>query len=328
MLSNINILSLSVFIIVLLIIFLVYSKKLYLEDNFLSNYIYKISPKIKFLSLVLSLILLSIAFLEPRWFGFDNTKTTAWNVVFVLDVTKSMNALDYMDEEKKIVFSKLDTAKKLILDTVKNHKENAYWLVAFAWNARVMSPITQDFDNFEQILLTTDANSVKTNWTNILPALERAAIMFPKQDKANTIVLLSDWWDEEINFRIINNILKEKQINVLTIWLGSKKWSFIPDYITPFWEKKYKTYKGEKVVTFLNEKSLSKLEGEFMKLINYKDLKKAENKIIGSNNALLNEYFLKDKKNLTRIFVMISFVLFCFYLIIDLFWRKRQDLFN
>jgi hypothetical protein len=37
-----------------------------------------------------------------------------------------MNALDYMDTDKKILYSKLDTAKKLILDTVKNHSENAY----------------------------------------------------------------------------------------------------------------------------------------------------------------------------------------------------------
>jgi hypothetical protein len=191
-----------------------------------------------------------------------------------------------------------------------------------------MSPLTQDFDSFEQMLLTTDANSLKTNWTNIQTALERAAIMFPKNNKANLMVLLSDWWDEQQDFILANNAIKAGQINVLTIWLGSEKWSFIPEYITPFWEKKYKTYKWEKVVTFLNEKSLKELEGEFIKLVNYSDLETVEKKIISSNNRLLNEYFLKDKKNLTRIFVMISFVLFCFYLIIDLFWRKRQDLFN
>jgi hypothetical protein len=37
-----------------------------------------------------------------------------------------MNALDYRDDEKKNIYSKLDTAKKIILDIVEENKENNY----------------------------------------------------------------------------------------------------------------------------------------------------------------------------------------------------------
>lgn len=326
MFSNFNIFSVSFLIIISFIIFLVYYKKAFLEENFLKNYKHKIKPEIKFWLFAVSILLLAFAFLEPRGFGYDNTKTSSWNVVFVLDVTKSMNALDYKDEESKIVYSKLDTAKKMILDIVENNKENSYWLLVFAWEPRVMSPLTSDMTNFENLLLSSDSNSVKSNWTGISSAIKRASDMFQEDSKAKTIVLLTDWWDEEKDFSLINNIIKQENLNLITVWLWNKQWSKIPEYTDPFGQIVYKKYNGEVVVTFLNSKALKNLEGEYIEIMNYSDLQKAEKKIISENNKILSDYFLNKKKNLTRIFVMISFVLFCFYLIIDLLDKRRQDL--
>ncbi|MCT4617137.1 MAG: VWA domain-containing protein [Candidatus Gracilibacteria bacterium] len=303
-----------------------FTKKLYLQENFLNNYVYKLSPKIKFFSIVLALIFLLIAFLEPRGFGYDKAKTTSGNTIFVLDVTKSMNALDYRDDEKKNIYSKLDTAKKIILDIVEENKENNYGLLVFAGEPRVMSPLTTDENSFKNLLIASDSNSVKTNGTDITSALNRAIDMFKPENKAKNIILLTDGGEEKNDFQIINNTIKQENIKLLTIGLGNKQGSFIPDYTNPFGEIVYKKYNGKKVVTFLNSGSLNNLEGEYKEFLDFKNLDKLKKEIISANDKLLNDYFLKDKKNLTRIFVMFSFVLFCFYLIIDLFDKKRQKL--
>ncbi|MDD4151687.1 MAG: VWA domain-containing protein [Candidatus Gracilibacteria bacterium] len=263
-----------------------------------------------FVFLFLSVLTLLIA---TFFTDYKNDKTNRSNeVVFLLDVSKSMKASDYTDGVKSI--SRLDTAKNFIKNFINYYPDSSYGLSVFAGETVGIAPIMSDVDTFLTFLSGVDENNVGKQGTDLSSAISYGIQRFGKNDNntKKTLVLLSDGGDEldkNITDDILKNI-KKQNIDFYIIGVGSEKGAYIPEKTDVTGEIIYKTYDGKKVLTSLNAKNLksiaSKLNGKYEILKNYSDFNYSL--FSSSSNSLGN---LSITKNKYLIFIaFLYFILF------------------
>ena len=275
--------------------------------------------KIEIIFLVISILFLFLSLLEPKWWLDKINKTVYWsNVVFVVDISKSMNALDYNVSRNKI--SRLDFSKSFITSFISKYSNNNYWLNLFSWETLEVLPLTSDVSLFSTILSWVSSNNIWKNWTDILWAISSSIDFFEWENEWWLIVLISDWHDEN-NIWDISNLLskmKSKELSLVVLWVWNTKWSYIPTWTDVFGQSSYKTYKWQRVITKLNEKALKNLSDDlwwkYFSIINLDDLVDINEYILSnfekqsiSSNAL-------ERTNYERYFIFISFVFFLLYL--------------
>lgn len=314
---------------VLLWIFLLTSivYKTYLQDK--SFKIWKFNSNIKavyisYLLLFLSFVLLLISAFFTDYTTQNDSQKSNEKVLFLLDVSTSMKALDYSEWNK--TFSRLDTAKKWISDFISNSPNISAGLNVFAWDVVWIMPIMNDSDTFLTFLSWVDENNVSVQWTDIYGALAYSVERFDeKENSSKSIFLLSDGWDDlnKTDFSKIKALLDKEKIKLYIIWIWNKKWSFIPELTDYFGKTTYKQYKWENVITKLNSENLksiaSKLGASYAGLTGYND--SSYKTIIWNSNSLIN---LNTKEN--RYLIILSYILFLSFSILfftnKFAWKK------
>ena len=242
--------------------------------------------------------------------------TTEWtNIVFVLDVSKSMNALDF--SEWNSVFSRLIAAKNFIAGFISKNQWNRHSLVVFAWDTQRVLPFTTDAELFVTMLSAIDENNVSKQGTNLVEALKDGFKNFTEDNDFWSLVLISDWSDEKsVNLNELRD-LKNDKIKLLVVWVWTTAWANIPIWQDPFGQIMYKTYGGQKVVTKLNESSLKEVANYFSwDYYNLDKLSKTEN-LESLLKDVSKKAIITNKENyvdLTRYFVIFSFLFFSIYL--------------
>jgi Ca-activated chloride channel family protein len=111
---------------------------------------------------------LNISFNSPKIIELQANDLTS---VFAIDISPSMNVKD------DGVISRLEEVKKQIKKTVKNNKSEIkkIALVAFAGKAQVISPPTEDFTTFLQLLDNLNSEIISQPGTNIAESLTLSA---------------------------------------------------------------------------------------------------------------------------------------------------------
>ncbi len=110
---------------------------------------------IKYIFLALSFIILSLWIFDIKWWEKTTKTESKWiDIVFVLDVSKSMNALDFHDNN--YLYSRLTATKSMISNFVSNHPNDRVGLIIFAGDAHSISPLTLDHDTFLTFLDSVD----------------------------------------------------------------------------------------------------------------------------------------------------------------------------
>ncbi len=315
--TNITFFTLSIFIILFLVclyfIFLIYTLT---------------KSKVEVIFLFFTLLFLLIAIFEPKSWLKNTTNISSWaNIVFLLDVSKSMNAIDYNAWWGDI--SRLDFSKNFIQDIITKNKNNNYWLNIFSWEALEVLPLTSDKAIFSTILSWITSDNISANWTNINAALI-SSVWFFNDENWWLIIMLSDWHDEEELWKLdqIKKDLKNKNIDIVILWIGTLWWAYIPIWIDMFWNYNYKIYNWRKVVSKLNEKALKKLSSQlnwkYFRVEDIDSLKKIDNYIDSNIEKITIESELISRKNLERYFVFVSFLFFFLYLLLPIFniWKR------
>jgi Ca-activated chloride channel family protein len=94
--------------------------------------------------------------------------------------------------------SRLETAKKAILDYINIHTENRYGIILFAGKSLISSPLTTDTQVLSDIIGSLDTKSIREGGTNIEDALNLSIKRFSSATGAldnknnKTLVLLTD----------------------------------------------------------------------------------------------------------------------------------------
>ena len=179
-----------------------YFSKEVLEKLSLSNQYF--SSKTRNIILFISLLFMIIALARPvSNEKVHNSKQELNAVVIAIDISKSMLAND-------IVPTRLEFAKKKLLDIIARSKTNAIAVVLFAKSSFILSPITQDFTSLKILIENLDTGMNFDNGTNIYSTLETTKKLL-RNFKNKNLIILSDGADkkdfkEEIEFANKNNI--------------------------------------------------------------------------------------------------------------------------
>ena len=152
-------------------------------------------------------------------------------MVFAVDVSKSMKALDFSTSREYI--SRLDATKYLIEEFVKKRPGDRVGLVEFAGESFVASPLTLDHSVFLNFLKEISSDDLGKQGTNLAEALEVSiARLEIKNDKerGKAIILFSDG-DETVNSRIkeMAKLARDKGIKIYTVGVGSETGMKIPE---------------------------------------------------------------------------------------------------
>lgn len=175
------------------------------------------------------------------------------NVIFLLDVSNSMNAQDVQP-------SRLEEAKNIITNSLQKMANDRVGIVVFGGDAYSVMPLTTDYSAAQNYISGIETNVMPTQGTDFLKGMQMAVKKFASIPKgARKVVLISDGEDNEGNEGAAINLAKKEGISVITIGIGSDEGAPVPEY----YYGQLMGYKldrnGETVVTKLQNKSLKSI---------------------------------------------------------------------
>ena len=169
----------------------------------------------KDLALALSAALLLAALAGPRW-GRETTeaKAAAEDVVFVLDVSKSMLVADMRP-------NRLARAKASIGNFIRRKGTGSVGLVAFSGSGFLQCPLTRDYDAFFRTLEETDTASIQVPGTDLGRALTEAELAFAPNRNRKLVIILTDGEDLEAGGVDTAKKLARQGLVVHTVGVGT-----------------------------------------------------------------------------------------------------------
>lgn len=213
------------------------------------------SAFLKFFFFRNAVVLLIIAISQPV-FGTKKVKGTSESLelVVALDISNSMNTRDISSD-----LSRLDISKRAIVQLINNLHGEKIGIALFANNAFVHLPITSDYGAAKLFIEDIETDMISSQGTNISMALGISSKMFSKQKTTKGIILITDGEDHEGNLDKSIEQLKEKNLQLSILGIGTKKGGLVPK--NPYRPNLgYKTdARGRTVVSKLNEKFIEKL---------------------------------------------------------------------
>ncbi len=213
-------------------------------------------PVVKWLMMILGLALLGIGLARPTGGSFEEAVSgRGMDVVVALDVSTSMKAPDIDGN------SRLDVAKALIQRLLGALGNDRVGLVAFAGDTMVQCPLTPDKGTFLTFLQRVDPAMLTVQGTNLAAAVETALDRFDyTASRTRVIVLVSDGEDRDPK-RVDRAVADagRRGIPVYTVGIGSLEGSYLPEGRDVWGRLIYKTFKGERVVTKLDDTMLRRI---------------------------------------------------------------------
>jgi Ca-activated chloride channel family protein len=196
----------------------------------------------------------------------ENVQRKGVDVMFVLDVSKSMLAQD-------IKPSRLDKAKQLLTLLSEKLENDRIGLILFAGRPYLQMPLTSDHGAARMYIQDASPDAVPTQGTVIAEALKMANAAFNnKERKYKSILLISDGEDHDPEALKTAKELAQDGVMINTIGIGSPDGSPIFD---PTTGESKKDEQGNVVISKLNEAELQQLadatSGQYLRLDNIED---------------------------------------------------------
>ena len=185
---------------------------------------YRFSKFLPFLYLIafLFLIFAMIDVLSGKQEMKIKQKTSS--VIFVLDVSNSMNAQDVQP-------SRLELAKAIIINSIQNMHDGKVGIIVFAGDAESIMPLTTDFSAAETYLSSLETTVIGRQGTDFLKAIKVAAQKFKNVPQgARKIILISDGEDNEGNDKAALEEAQKEGITINSVGIGSDEGAPIPVY--------------------------------------------------------------------------------------------------
>ena len=189
------------------------------------------SKKFKYLPSLLriiSIILIIIAMAKPKFLGSKkNIEVKGIDIVFVLDISTSMAAADFLPKDR------LHVAKEVIKDFVESRKNDRIGLVVFNALSYVQAPLTLDHKIFTVLLKAINMDEIRSKVENGLledgtaigNALGTAINRLKDKDtKSKIIILLTDGSNNKGNMtpEKAAELAKKTNIKIYPILVGKQ----------------------------------------------------------------------------------------------------------
>jgi len=208
----------------------------------------------------LALIFLSLlcgigAIMRPQAPGeteVSDVATTSADVLFVLDVSRSMLAEDAPP-------NRLARAKAEIGELAGKLEEARVGLIAFAGRAASVCPLTPDKSFFRTVLATVDTRSAGRGGSKIGEAIKAGVRAFPPGPGAKLMVLITDGDDQDPYTQDAAKIARDAGVKIVAIGLGSEQGSEITLVDPQTGAKSKLMHDGKPVISKLDGKALEKV---------------------------------------------------------------------
>lgn len=145
-------------------------------------------------------------------------------LIVALDISTSMNVKDIDDK-----VSRLGIAKRAMVQLINNLHGEKLGVVVFAGDAFAQLPLTMDYDAAKMFVGEIETGMISNQGTNIASALQVAQKMFTKTKSSGAIILISDAEDHEGGIDVFLRQLKEKEIELSVLGLGTANGGLIPN---------------------------------------------------------------------------------------------------
>jgi len=281
---------------------------------------------IKYIFLLISLFIVLFSIFWVRYWEKNVKNEVNWiDMMFVLDVSKSMNVADIGDSNYN--YTRLDVIKDSIAKFIASHREDRFGLVIFAGDAISTVPLTTDHDLFLTFLNGVDYRNLTKQWSNFEKALSLWIERFNNSnDRSKSLVFISDWGDavDNINksrIKEIYNRVKWITYSIVGVWTSSG-WKIIKGR-DAFWRYIFQRYKWEYVVSKINRSNLediaSVLNWNYFEVKNIWDLSNLNSSINSLAKKVISKWVTWELADAWRKLSILSFVSFMIFLILYLF---------
>lgn len=242
------------------IFFIFKSFNKYFDKKILGKIFYNVSFSaiiIRYLFVSMSFILFIIAAARPLGKPIETEQQySGRDIMIVLDVSSSMNAIDLKP-------NRIEVVKKGLKDFLLKLSGDRVGLIVFAGIDFVQCPLTLDYDAVSFIIDSIYAGMLSKEGTALGNAIKSAIQrMEEKAEKSKVMILITDGESlEGISPIDAAKEAKEKNIRIYTIGAGTEEGGMIPEGQDMWGRTYYKTYRGEIVVSRLDEKILKQIAG-------------------------------------------------------------------
>ena len=216
-------------------------------DNFRSN-------KRSNILIILAIAFSILAMARPQWgFEWRKIKRQGLDIFVVVDVSKSMLTADVKP-------NRLQRTKLAVQDLIKELKGDRIGLIAFAGDAFLVCPLTEDYSGFMLSLDDLGIDTVPRGGTNIGRAIEEAIKGYKDTPaKYKVVIVITDGENLEGDPIAVAKKAKKQGIKVYCIGVGTKEGELVQVPDGRGGMEFLKDNKGNFVKSRLNERLLERI---------------------------------------------------------------------
>ncbi len=211
---------------------------------------------VKTVATIMGALFIVLALMAPRQeVGTRDIKTEGVSVYVLIDTSKSMLAQD-------VAPSRIEQAKNIMNHLIDGLHGDRIGLIPYASSAYVQMPLTDDYTLAKMFVDVIDTEMVSGGGTHVAEAIQLAEKSFDKTaQKKKVILILSDGEEENDLSKAIEKQMKDDDLLIYTIGIGTLEGSLIPEYgsdgttITGY----IKDEQGTPVMSKLSESFLKKI---------------------------------------------------------------------
>ncbi|MBP83542.1 MAG: VWA domain-containing protein [Verrucomicrobiales bacterium] len=202
-----------------------------------------------------SLTLMVIAAAKP---GFDpqrnNVSQSGRDVVFVLDVSRSMLAEDASP-------NRLNAAKNGVRDVLDALSTERVGLVIYAGNSNILCPLTYDYNFVRYMLDQATTRAVDFGGTILLSAVEKSIdnVLLDGREGMHDLIVLTDGEEHGAENERVKELLEENGVGLLLVGVGDPSAGSRIPITDEEGRGTYVKYEGDFVTTRLKDKELREL---------------------------------------------------------------------
>ncbi|MEH6408377.1 MAG: VWA domain-containing protein [Leeuwenhoekiella sp.] len=208
-------------------------------------------PVFKVIIICLAIACMVVGLVNPKiGTKLETVKREGVDVVFALDVSKSMEAED-------VAPSRIEKAKQLITQIINNLGSDRVGIIAYAGSAFPQLPITTDYSSAKMFLNSMNTDMLSSQGTAIREAIDLAKTYYNDEEQTNRVlVIISDGEDHAGEAAEIAESANEEGIRIFTIGVGTEKGGPIPIKRNGVIQSYKKDQNGETVITKLSPETL------------------------------------------------------------------------
>lgn len=259
--------------------------------------------------------------------GTQKTVSNVLNqeIVICLDISNSMNVKDISS-----VDSRLDIAKRGIVNYINTLRGERVGLCVFAGDAQVQLPLTIDYHATKMFVNEITTDIISKQGTNFSKALLTASKMFTKASNTKISMIITDGEDHVGKLSEGVKAIKDKKVKLAIFGIGSNEGGYVPnDPLHPEFGFKILP-SGKRVISKLNKKLIANVANETKGsavVINtvYPDFQSNINGLNTADDKVSKvESEIKVKQNFYPVFLGIGLILFLLYLFIPYLKIQKQ----